>query len=30
MHINQAINMGKQFETVDCCPVLEILIPLIV
>lgn len=29
MYINQAINMRNQFEIVDFCPVLEILIPLI-
>lgn len=30
MYINQAINMGKQFEIVDFCPILKIFIPLIV
>lgn len=30
MDINQAINMGKQLEIVDFCPVLEIVMPLIV
>lgn len=30
MHIDQAVDIGKQFEMVDLCPVKEILIPLIV
>lgn len=30
MHFDQAVNMGKQFEIVYFCPLLETLIPLIV